>query len=152
MAVPTEVVPSGLAPVEYAVIEFRPGQVTFPASIAVELARLTEAGLIGVLDLLVVQKAHDGSVEGFEVDDLAIDQLCGLEEQVAEVLAEGDVSTLAEVMEPGTVAGVIVWEHRWAASLAGLARASGGRVLAVGSIPARDLLDGLGERRTSEVE
>ena len=38
-----------------------------------------------------------------------------LEAEIAEILAAKDVAHLAESMENGSTAGVIVWENRWAA-------------------------------------
>jgi hypothetical protein len=38
-------------------------------------------------------------------------------------------------MEPGTMAGVLVWENRWAAPFASAARRAGGQLIASGRIP-----------------
>ena len=38
-------------------------------------------------------------------------------------------------MEPGSVAGVLVWENTWAAPFASAARRSGGQLIASGRIP-----------------
>lgn len=42
---------------------------------------------------------------------------------------------LAEAMDNGSVAGVIVWENTWAAPFASAARRSGGQLIATGRIP-----------------
>lgn len=47
----------------------------------------------------------------------------------------GPLSHLAEAMEPGSVAGVVVWENRWAAPFARAARRAGGQLIASGKIP-----------------
>jgi hypothetical protein len=57
-----------------------------------------------VLDLLVIQKGADGSVEGFEVEDLDMDVVRVLDGDLAELLAAEDVVRLAVTMEPGSVA------------------------------------------------
>ena len=91
-----------------------------------------------MLDLLVVNKADDGSVEAFEIDDLDQDQaggLLGLETEIAEVLAAEDVVHLAAAMENGSTAGVLVWENSWAAPFASAARRAGGQLVASGRIP-----------------
>ena len=125
-----------LGPVDYLVVEFPPGQQHFDGAMAAELARLVESGTIRVLDLLVLQKNADGSVEGFEIDDLdELDDLRVIETGIAEILAADDVDHLAAAMEPGTVAGVLVWENTWAAPFASAARRAGGQLIATGRIP-----------------
>jgi hypothetical protein len=72
-----------------------------------------------VLDVLVLHKDDNGEVEAFEIDDLdAVDELVALEAEIAEILAADDVVHLAEAMENGTTAGVVVWENTWAAPFA----------------------------------
>jgi hypothetical protein len=46
-------------------------------------------------------------------------------------------------MEPGTVAGVIVWENSWAAPFASAARRSGGQLVATGRIPIQAIIASL---------
>jgi hypothetical protein len=130
-----------LGPVDYLVVEFPPDRAAFNGEMAAELARLQQAGIIRVLDLLIIQKADDGSIEGLEIDDLdSVDDLRFLESQVAEVLAADDVVHLAAAMDPGTVAGVLVWENTWAAPFASAARRAGGQLVASGRIPIQALL------------
>ena len=130
-----------LGPVDYLVVEFPAGHTNFSGDMAKELARLVETGQIRVLDLLILAKGPDGAVEALEIDDLdQVDELRAAEAQLAEVLAAEDVANLAEAMEPGTTAGVLVWENRWAAPFASAARRSGGQLIATGRIPIQALL------------
>ena len=123
-------------PVDYLVIEFPAGQATFNGEMAAELAALTEAGIIRILDLVVIVKDADGNIEGFEIDDFdEIDELRALETEIAEILAADDLGHLAEAMEPGTTAGVLVWENTWAAPFPAAARRAGGQLVANGRIP-----------------
>ena len=125
-----------LGPIDYLVVEFPSGSQNFDGEMAAELARLVDAGTIRVLDLLILQKATDGSVEAFEMDETdALDEIRALETHVAEILAADDVLQLAEAMDPGSVAGVIVWENAWAAPFASAARRAGGQLIATGRIP-----------------
>jgi hypothetical protein len=125
-----------LGPVDYLVVEFPAGTQNFTGEMATELARLAEAGTIRILDLLVLQKDADGSVDAFEIDETeATDEVRALEGHVAELLAAEDVVHLAEAMEPGSVAGVVVWENAWAAPFASAARRAGGQLVATGRIP-----------------
>lgn len=124
-----------MGPVDYLVVEFTQGQSTFTGEMAAELARLSHEGLIRVLDLLVMQKSTDGTVEGFEIDDVDLGDLRSLEAELAEILAAPDIEHLAAAMEPGSVAGVVVWENLWAAPFASAARRAGGQLIATGRIP-----------------
>jgi hypothetical protein len=130
-----------LGPVDYLVVEFPPGRSHFTGEMASELSDLMERGTIRLLDLLVLEKHADGSVEAFEIDDLAeMDELRAAETSIAEILAADDVAHLGEAMEPGTVAGVLVWENSWAAPFASAARRSGGQLIASGRIPIQALV------------
>jgi hypothetical protein len=123
-------------PVDYLVIEFPAGQATFNGEMAAELAKLTEAGIIRILDLVIIVKDADGAIEGFEIDDFdELDELRALEAGIAEILASEDLTMLAEAMEPGTTAGVLVWENTWATPFASAARRAGGQLVANGRIP-----------------
>lgn len=125
-----------LGPVDYLVVEFPAGKSNFSGEMATELASLAESGTICVLDLLILHKADDGTVEAFELDDLdEADDLRGLETGIAEILAAEDVAHLAEAMENGSTAGVLVWENSWAAPFASAARRAGGQLIATGRIP-----------------
>jgi hypothetical protein len=125
-----------MGPVDYLVVEFPAGASSFNGEMAAALAALAESGTIRVLDLLILQKDMDGSVEALEIDDLdGVDELQALETEIAEILAEEDVVHLAAAMEPGSVAGVLVWENTWAAPFASAARRAGGQLIATGRIP-----------------
>jgi hypothetical protein len=133
-----------LGPVDYLVIEFPAGQANFNGEMAAELVALADAGTIRLLDLLVVHKDDDGTLEAFEVDDLdEVDELRALETHIAEILAADDVAHLAAAMEPGSTAGVLVWENSWAAPFASAARRSGGQLIATGRIPIQAILASL---------
>jgi Family of unknown function (DUF6325) len=133
-----------LGPVDYLVVEFPAGRSNFTGEMAAELESLVDAGVIRVLDLLILRKDDDGGVEPFEIDDLdAVDELRKLEVSIAEVLAEEDVMHLAAAMEPGSTAGVLVWENTWAAPFASAARRSGGQLIASGRIPIQAIIASL---------
>ena len=59
-----------LGPVDYLVVEFPAGAQNFTGEMAEELARLSSAGIVRILDLLILQKNEDGSVDALEVDDV----------------------------------------------------------------------------------
>ena len=130
-----------LGPVDWIVVEF-PGS-KFNGQIAPALLDLVERDLIRVLDLLVLKKDADGSLEAFELSDLdegEIGELRGYESELAMLLSEEDVTSLAAAVEPGSSAAVLVWENTWAAPFASAVRRSGGQLVASGRIPTQALL------------
>jgi hypothetical protein len=133
-----------LGPVDYLVVEFPAGAQHFNGEVAGELAALVEAGTIRVLDVLILAKDADGSVEAMEIDDLdEMDELRVIETEIAEILAAEDVEHLAAAIEPGSVAGVVVWENTWAAPFASAARRAGGQLIASGRIPIQAIVASL---------
>ena len=142
-----------LGPVDYLVVEFPPGAQNFDGEMAAELVRLSDAGTIRVLDLLILQKAADGSVDAYEIDETdAVDEIRALETHVSEILAADDVLNLAAAMEPGSVAGVLVWENTWAAPFASAARRAGGQLIATGRIPIQAIAASIEAELASEQE
>ena len=130
-----------LGPVDWVVIEF-PGS-KFNGAIAPALRDLVDRNLIRVLDLLVLKKDSDGSLDAFELSDLDEGELGDLrayETQLAMLLSEQDVASVAAAIEPGSSAAVLVWENIWAAPFASAARACGGQLVASGRIPIQALL------------
>lgn len=124
--------------------KFPPGVSHFTGEMATELAALVDAGTIRILDLLVLVKDEDGNIEGIEIEDLdPVNELRAAETQLSEILAAEDVADLAVAMEPGTTAGVLVWENTWAAPFASAARRSGGQLIANGRIPIQAILASL---------
>ena len=94
-----------------------------------------------MIDVLILTKDEDGSVEAMELSD--IDNSASsrqLEAELAELLAEEDVVNLAAAMEPGSTAGVLIWENLWAAPFAAAARRSGGQLIANGRIPIQAII------------
>jgi len=130
-----------LGPVDYIVVEFPAGASNFTGEMTEELVRLVNAGTIRLIDVLILVKDEDGSVEAMELSDLDdLGELQALEAKLAELLAEEDVVHLAAAMEPGSTAGVLIWENLWAAPFASAARRSGGQLIANGRIPIQAII------------
>jgi hypothetical protein len=121
-------------PVDYLVVQFPTDGTTFSSELVDELSALSAAGLIVLLDAVVLQKAFDGTVEHFEIEELGTDALRSRHPELTSVLASEDIDRLAGAMKPGTVAGIVVWENRWVSDFASVAQQAGGRVIAVGGI------------------
>ena len=132
---------SELGPVDYLVIEFPEGHQNFTGEIAEELLNLVEAGTIRVIDAIILTKDEDGEVDAVELSDAGeLGPLVQLEAQLAELLAVEDVAHLANAMDPGSVAGVLVYENLWAAPFASAARRAGGQLIANGRIPIQAII------------
>ena len=130
-----------LGPVDWIVVEF-PGS-RFNGEIVPALVDLVQRDLVRVLDLLVLKKDDDGTLEAFELsnlDDKEVGELRSYESELAMLLSEEDVTSLAAAIEPGSSAGVVVWENTWAAPFASAVRRSGGQLVASGRIPTQALL------------
>jgi len=130
-----------LGPVDYIVVEFPAGASNFTGEMADELIALVEAGTIRLIDVLILTKSEDGTVDAIELSEIEqLGPLQALEAQLAELLAEEDVAHLAAAMEPGSTAGVLIWENLWAAPFASAARRSGGQLIATGRIPIQAII------------
>jgi uncharacterized protein DUF6325 len=130
-----------LGPVDYLVVEFPAGTSNFTGEMAKELLALVDSGTIRVIDILILTKNEDGSVEAMELSDIEdLGPLQAVEAELAELLAADDVEDLAAAMEPGSTAGVLIWENLWAAPFASAARRSGGQLIANGRIPIQAII------------
>src|SRR6476646_4735771 len=130
-----------LGPVDYLVVEFPAGAKNFTGEMAAELLKLVDAGTIRIVDVLILDKHEDGSVDATELADIEqLGELQAIEAQLAELLAADDVAHLAAAMDPGSTAGVLIWENLWAAPFASAARRSGGQLIANGRIPIQAII------------
>ncbi|KOT78631.1 DUF1269 domain-containing protein [Streptomyces rimosus] len=137
-------------PIQLLTIAFGP-DATFEGRIVEELDELMAAGQILVLDLLVVQKQAGGDLVsvGYQAEGMGdtVSALLGLgpgglreAEAAFPSLAPGrafgltpdDVRELADELEPGTTAGFLLFEHRWARKLRRAVREQGGVPVAEG--------------------
>jgi hypothetical protein len=125
-----------LGPVDFLVVEFPAGQSNFTGEVAEALVALVESGTIRLIDLIIITKDASGEIDAMEITDLEdLGPFEALEAELAELLAEDDVIHLAAAMDPGSIAGVIVYENLWAAPFASAIRHTGGQLIADGRIP-----------------
>ncbi|HSM34267.1 MAG TPA: DUF6325 family protein [Anaerolineae bacterium] len=130
-----------LGPVDYLVVEFPAGHQNFTGEGAAELIRLHDAGIIRLMDILILQKAEDGTVMAQELGDLdELGELARIEAELVQTLADEDVDHLAAAMDPGSVAGVLVYENLWAAPFGSAMRRAGGQLIANGRIPIQAII------------
>ena len=142
-----------MGPIDYLVVEFPAGQTNFTGEGLAELLKLHDAGTIRLMDLLVLVKNEDGSLDAVELEDMSdADDLMRIEAELAETLAADDVVTLAEAMTPDSVAGIVVYENLWAAPFASAIRHAGGQLVADGRIPTQALIAAIEADEAAEAE
>ena len=133
-----------VGPIDYLVVEF-PGSRMTGEGLPL-LVDLVDRGIIRVLDLVFVKKELDGSVKGMAIADLDHDgtlDLAVFEGASSGLLDQDDLDEAGAVLEPGSSAGLLVYENRWAAPFAKVLRRGGGLLVASGRIPVQAVLAAL---------
>jgi len=153
-----------MGPVQVLVVGFDE-DAQFKGEALAELKRLSEADIVRVIDLLVVHKEEDGSIDKVEISDehelAKLGTLAGAligfgaageagAEAGAEASAElGDEGTafddeevwyIADAIPEGSTAAICLLEHRWAIPLRNAIRDAGGVALADKWLHPEDLL------------
>jgi Family of unknown function (DUF6325) len=142
-----------LGPVDYVVVEFPAGESNFTGEMAKELLALVDSGTIRVIDVLILTKNQDGSVDAMELSDIEeLGPLQAVEAELAELLAADDVENLAAAMDPGSTAGVLIWENLWSAPFASAVRHSGGQLIANGRIPIQAIIASIEADEANAIE
>ena len=127
-------------PIEVLVLGFPGNQ--FSGEILPELANLVDSGQIAILDLEFVAKTVDGDVVTLEAADM---EEGGWAELVVvpdgDYVDNDDFKDVADMLEPGNSAAVLVFEHLWAKKLVSALAGAGGVLLFNARIPASEALD-----------
>jgi hypothetical protein len=103
-------------------------------------------GVIRVYDVLLMRKALDGSYSAVEFSDVSTAGVGGFsvfEGARSGLIHDDDLREAVEVVQPGTMAALIVFENTWAAPFASAASEAGGELIASQRIPAPDLIEAL---------
>ena len=133
-----------IGPIDYLVVEF-PGSKMTGEGLPL-LVDLVDRGIIRILDFVFVKKELDGSVRGVAIADLDKDgtlDLAVFEGASSGLLGQEDLDEAGTVLEPGSSAGLLVYENRWAAPFAKALRRGGGQLVAHGRIPVQAVLAAL---------
>lgn len=144
-----------LGPVDWLVVEFPADEANFSGEMAAELKSLIERDLVRVLDLVFIRKNEDGSIDVDELGDVPASAVGGLlaeESEMAMLLAEDDIVTVGEALEPNSIAAVLVWENTWAGPFAASIRRAGGHLIDSGRIPTQALLAAIEAEDRESVE
>ncbi len=130
-----------LGPVEVMLVSFPGSQ--FTGEIAPALAALVDRGEINIIDLAFVMRGEDDSLAFFSIDELDGEIVAGVVENIGDtidLLNDDDLTSLAQSLELGSSAAVIVFEHAWARELAAAVGNSKGQVIFSERIP-RDVVE-----------
>jgi hypothetical protein len=139
-----------MGPIDYLVVEF-PGSRMTGKGLPM-LVDLVDRGIIRIIDLVFVKKELDGSVRGVAIADLDRDgqlDLAVFQGASSGLLGQDDLDEAGGALEPGSSAGILVYENRWAAPLAREIRRGGGQLVASGRIPVQAVLAALDAAESS---
>lgn len=125
-------------PVDIAVIGFT-GELR-QGGIRKAVADAVDAGAVRVLDVLVVHKDGDGTVQLFDAESPGgSEELLGFPTHLPDLIGEEDAAAIAAEMEPGSTVLVIAWENVWAAAIAASIRELDGQLIALERVPREDV-------------
>ncbi len=129
-----------MGPIDYVVLEWPSGQPTGEA--APLIIKAHDQGIIRILDVAIMAKDENGEVASVELGALNGDGagLSDFEGASTGLIGQDELDDAAGVLQPGTLAAVLVWENRWAAPIASAIRRSGGQLVAAGHIPVQAIL------------
>jgi hypothetical protein len=135
---------SAFGPISYLIVEF-PGNKMTGEGFAI-LLDLVDRGVIRILDLMFVTRDSDGSMRALELQDIDHDgqfDLAVFAGASSGLLGESDLSEAASVIEPGSAAGILVFENRWATPFIQALRRGKAELVSAGYIPQSDLVAAL---------
>ena len=125
-----------MGPISYLIVEFPGNKMTgegFPA-----LIDLVERGLIRILDLRFVMKDTDGSIRAIALTDIDGDgelDLAMFEGVSSGLLDQSDFDDASAAIEPGSSAGILIFENSWAINFVQGLRNGEAQLVAAGYIP-----------------
>ena len=138
-------------PIDFVLLEFPEDADTKACSDAI--MDLVERDLVRLYDVLVIRKALDGSYSGVDLTDVTSAGVGGFtvfEGARSGLIHTDEVNTAAEVMQPGTMAALIVFENTWAAPFVRAVMDAGGELIASQRIPAPDVIEALERLETAQ--
>jgi hypothetical protein len=133
-----------LGPISYLIVEFPENKMTGEGLAA--LVDLVDLGLIRILDLQFVTCGDDGTVASIELADLDADgefDVAVFEGVSSGMLDQSDLDDAANALQPGSSAGILIFENRWAIGFVDGLRRGGAQLVAAGYIPQDDLWESL---------
>ena len=127
---------SNTGPISYLIVEFPGNKMTGEGFAA--LVDLVDRGLIRILDLAFITRDDDGTTRTLQLKDLDQDgqlDLAVFDGVSSGLLDESDLADAGSVVEPGSSAGVLIFENRWAIPFVQGLRRGDAQLVAAGYIP-----------------
>ncbi len=134
-----------LGPVDVLVVEFPRGVVSGEGFGT--LLDLTERGVVRVLDLEFVRRDAKGGLEVVEIAEAvagADEDLGYLVGASSGLLDEDDIAFVGDLIAPGSLAGVLLYEHSWIIPMADALEAGGARIVTAAHLDPLDVVGALG--------
>ena len=123
-------------PIDYLALDFKTDQLK--GEILPELFELVKNKIVRVVDLVIIQKYEDGHHQAMEMQQLAPDVLAlfdPLEVEISGIIQVEDIDNIAEAMENGSNAAILLFENLWAVKFKDAVLRANGRLLAQERIP-----------------
>src|ERR1700746_1233731 len=139
-----------LGPVDFLALELPRGQLT--AAGFEQLLSLADQGVVDILDMEFITKDADGKSKKVDVWEFAVPagvDLSAWAGASSGLLDDSDVSQISAMMQPGSVAVVVIYENRWLLVLVDAWRHDGARLIADGGLSAAELVAALDATETS---
>lgn len=133
-----------LGPVDFLAVEFPGGRLT--AAGFEQLLSLADQGVVDILDMEFITKDAGGMSKKVDVWEFAVPEGIDLSAWAGAssgLLDESDVSEISGMMQPGSVAVVVIYENRWVLGLVDAWRRDGARLIADGGVSADELVAAL---------
>lgn len=130
-----------MGPIDFIVIELPGNRMTGEGMPL--LLDLVDRGVIRILDLVFVTKDVDGVTRGVAIADLDGDgelDLAAFEGASSGLIGTDEIEEAGTVLEPGSSAGILIYENVWAGPFASALRRGGAQLVASGRIPVQALL------------
>ena len=128
-----------MGPVSYLIVEFPGNKMTGEGFQA--LIDLVDRGVIRILDLEFVTRRDDGSVAALSLQELDSGEfdLALFEGASSGLLDQSDFDGAKDAISPGSSAGILIFENRWATTFVQGLRNGGAELVAAGYIPLADI-------------
>jgi hypothetical protein len=131
-------------PIDLLVLEFPDG--TDASATAAETVRLADLGVVRIYDVLAVRVGAGGAAVEIDLTSDGEPALAGFRSLAGArsgLLGDDDLLAAADILDPGTVAVVLLFENSWAVPFVAAARGEGGQMVATSRLTAQEIMDAL---------
>jgi len=140
-------------PIDYLAVEFPEARMRGEGLAA--LLDLHDRGIIRVLDLRAVTREVDGTFTAAAIADLDGDgtlDLAVFQGVESGLIDDDDLQQAADLIEPGKVVALLMYENTWAIPFVSAMRRVGAELIASGRIPADEVIAALDALEAEEAQ